>query len=75
MSGKPATFDAKVLDHGRLQDNLSDSEFEKLTSELAEMLEHAADARHRLHSIESSMSAVEDVSDGSVSYFPITVSR
>ena len=74
-SGKPATFDAQVLSQERLQDNLSNSELEKLTPGLVEMLEHAADARKRLLNIESSMSMVEETSDGSVSYFPITVSR
>ena len=74
-SGKPATFDSKALCQGRLQDNLSSNELEKLTPGLIEMLEHAADARQRLLDVESSMSVVEENSDGAVSYFPITVSR
>ncbi|CAK8697491.1 unnamed protein product [Clavelina lepadiformis] len=75
ISGKLVTLSSKVLSQARLQDNLSPQELEKLTPEILKMLEHAQSARQRSMDIESSISVVEENSDGTVSYFPITVSR
>ena len=75
VSGKLFSFEAKALSHGRLKDNLGSTEYDKLTPEVIGVLEHAINVRQRLLDIESSMSVVEEQSDGSVSYFPITVSR